>query len=356
MCYDISMKEENYTQNLGNNFYTEDVRTLQYDEIAGTTVIETFDWTRGYDIEKELDASLIVKDQANSSSCGGQAWATYGEVLEAISTKTKEERSAKFIYAQTAVAGGGSDGLSNSKLVAKKGWGTEALTPSYPATEENLTRKTDITQKAYENALKARAGVYTQGSGLMDTIDIDEFALAIQKNHGAILGIAGYNNGTWLSYYPAPVTKQPWANYWRHWVYVGKAEMIDGKKGFWILNSWGKNCGKNGWQWLSEDWFSAKSSTGISLVWASFFLSYLPQEDWKHTFSLTLRKGSRNAEVKALQHALYLQGMFSDKEDGIFGNITLASVKAFQKRYSLVADGIVGKNTNNKLNSIYSQL
>lgn len=351
------MTEQELTQNLGDNFYTEDVRTIQYDETAGTTAKpDVFDWTEGYDVEKDLGIKLTVKDQANSSSCGGQAWSTYGEVLEYFDTKTQEERSAKFIYANTVVGNGGSDGLTNSKFVQTKGWGLEALTPSIPATEAFLTAKQDITPIAYQTALKSRAKVYKQGSGLMDELDINELATAIKKNKGAIIGIAGYNNGTWLSYYPTPVIKQPWNNYWRHWVYAGKAEMINNKKGIWILNSWGVGCGKNGWQWISEDYFKAKSSTGISLVWSSWFLEYLPEniENWKHIFSKTLKRGSRNDEVKALQHALFLQGMFSDKEDGIFGKITEASVKAFQKRYSLVADGIVGRNTNNKLNSIFS--
>lgn len=54
----------------------------------------------------------------------------------------------------------------------------------------------------------------------------------------------------------------------------------------------------------------------------------------------TLRKGSRGSEVKTLQTLLG-----NVKVDGIFGNDTLASVKAFQRAHNLTADGIVGKMT-----------
>lgn len=57
----------------------------------------------------------------------------------------------------------------------------------------------------------------------------------------------------------------------------------------------------------------------------------------------TLKLGSRGAEVKTLQQKLNL------KADGIFGPATDKAVKEFQKANGLTVDGIVGKNTWNKL-------
>lgn len=54
---------------------------------------------------------------------------------------------------------------------------------------------------------------------------------------------------------------------------------------------------------------------------------------------MTLKKGSRGAEVKELQTLLHLF------PDGIFGTITEEAVIDFQKKNGLTADGVVGDNT-----------
>lgn len=58
------------------------------------------------------------------------------------------------------------------------------------------------------------------------------------------------------------------------------------------------------------------------------------------------RVGSRGEEVKIIQEIVGVQA------DGIFGKITERAVKAWQKKNGLVADGIVGRNTINKINNI----
>lgn len=68
----------------------------------------------------------------------------------------------------------------------------------------------------------------------------------------------------------------------------------------------------------------------------------------KVTLSLdTLEKGSRGAQVKALQTLLVGAGYSCGKSgaDGVFGADTLTAAKAFQKAKGLTADGIVGKKT-----------
>lgn len=60
-----------------------------------------------------------------------------------------------------------------------------------------------------------------------------------------------------------------------------------------------------------------------------------------------LKKGSKGAEVRALQTLLIQKGYPLPKfgADGDFGNETLAAVKAFQKDHGLKVDGIVGPET-----------
>lgn len=65
--------------------------------------------------------------------------------------------------------------------------------------------------------------------------------------------------------------------------------------------------------------------------------------------ALTLQKGSQGEMVLVLQKVLKKMGYFTATPDGIFGNITDASVKAYQKDVGLYADGIFGPKSWTKL-------
>ena len=81
---------------------------------------EPFDWNKGFDIEEELGFKIPVKSQGESKSCGGQAFSYYTQVLEALYSKTFEERSAKFLYSQVALPEGGSRGRDICKIIDRK--------------------------------------------------------------------------------------------------------------------------------------------------------------------------------------------------------------------------------------------
>lgn len=75
-------------------------------------------------------------------------------------------------------------------------------------------------------------------------------------------------------------------------------------------------------------------------------------------FSEVLKRGSRGNDVKAMQHFLAFVAYFNDRipniaVDGIFGPATEEAVKAFQREYGLTVDGIVGRNTWNRLLDAY---
>lgn len=59
----------------------------------------------------------------------------------------------------------------------------------------------------------------------------------------------------------------------------------------------------------------------------------------------TLKYGSRGTDVTYLQQRLAAQGYSVGTIDGIFGNKTLAAVKAFQADNGLTVDGIAGSKT-----------
>lgn len=204
-----------------------------------------------YNLEVSVDNSYQVNGIA-VHNCGGQAWSYYGEVLEAIATGNYEPRSARWIYSHTAVPGGGSRGKDNSDFVVKNGFVQEKYAPSYnngKAPDEDFMLKVpELSKEALEDKEVSKALSY-----LKVTPDFYTVAGAIRENYGCILSIGGENNGTWKGKYPKPPTKRVWG----HWCYAGRLKEIRGKKYIGILNSWGTDVGDEGWQWLSEEYFTS---------------------------------------------------------------------------------------------------
>lgn len=65
-----------------------------------------------------------------------------------------------------------------------------------------------------------------------------------------------------------------------------------------------------------------------------------------------LKKGSKGEQVKALQRMLHTMGYnigSNNPIDGDFGSMTDAAVRAYQKKYGLIVDGVVGEQTWTKL-------
>lgn len=64
---------------------------------------------------------------------------------------------------------------------------------------------------------------------------------------------------------------------------------------------------------------------------------------------MTLRINSRGSQVTRLQQELKAAGISPGAIDGAFGPNTLNAVKAYQRRYGLTVDGVVGPRTWAKL-------
>ena len=285
-----------------------------------------FDWSKGY----RVPFSFPIKNQYDSSSCGGQAGSYYEAVLEADATGSFEERSAKFLYAPIAYPIGGSIGRDIMDRMVKAGFGFEALTSSYKpdstTDEAFMTQTADITDEARRKASLNTARSYTK---IVSTLSIDTIAQAVRDNKGAIIGINGADNGTWLSKFPQP----PKTTDWRHWLYAMGAEMIDGKKYIVAVNSWGALVGENGYQWLSEDWFT---SNNIFEAWTVIYNTDVVTPAFKYYFAYNMKLGDQNDNVKALQQALRNEGLFTYPENtGFYGSMTAKAVYAFQCKYNI---------------------
>lgn len=309
-----------------------DNRDFQWEELGGASP-SGFDWTTGFDVEEELQKQipgmqLVVKNQGGSFSCGGQAWAYYAEILEALATGTYEPRSAKYLYSQTCVPDGGSRGRDNADIFVNQGDCREATLTSYQngvvPSEQFMQRSGDITDAARQDAKLSRASAYAQTG-----TDIESVATAIQKNHGVVLGVYGQNNGSWQTEFPQPITVKVWG----HWIFACGAKMINGKKHIKVINSWGGHAGNNGRQWLSEDYFR----NGVFSGW-THVLQVITAPVFKHDFQINMTFGDNNDEVKALQTALKIDGVFpiTIPESGFYGNITRQAVLAFQMKYKVI--------------------
>lgn len=327
-----------------------DIRDWQYGREFGDASTP-FDWEKGFDIEQELKNVLTdpnfrikAKDQNGSFSCGGQAWSYYAAVLSAYFHAKYEEKSAKFIYSQTFVGTGGSGGRENCEIGIKDGWASEALVPSYehgiPPNEAFMQRPQDITPEARKEARGDMALGYANVA-----VNIDTIALAAKNSHGLVIGLDGTNNGTWRSAFPLP-PRAGETGIWSHWLYVGKAKLVNGVKHVAVLNSWNETTGELGWQWLSESYIRNSIPLYGPSIWSVWTHVYNTHPSALPLFPITLVYGQRNSNVEQLQTMLGI------KADGIFGKDTLKAVRAFQTAHGLLPDGIVGPKTQAALQEL----
>lgn len=71
---------------------------------------------------------------------------------------------------------------------------------------------------------------------------------------------------------------------------------------------------------------------------------------------MILRKGDKGEQVKQLQEKLVFLGYDTNGVEGIFGNGTFDAVVSFQREMKLDQDGIVGKDTQEKLEWVLDTL
>lgn len=70
---------------------------------------------------------------------------------------------------------------------------------------------------------------------------------------------------------------------------------------------------------------------------------------------INLKRGSKGEQVRELQTILKQQGYYTGKIDGDYGDITVSSVKAYQKKKGLLQDGVFGPVTCKKLQADIKQ-
>ncbi|PJN88372.1 peptidoglycan-binding protein [Bacillus sp. mrc49] len=95
----------------------------------------------------------------------------------------------------------------------------------------------------------------------------------------------------------------------------------------------------------------------LTILTASVFILGVctPTDSEAAAGNRTLSFGMSNSDVKELQELLMTKGVFPyHEETGYYGPITKASVKKFQVKSGLKADGIAGTKTNQKIQVLRS--
>ena len=233
-----------------------DARDIKLHEAVGAPV--PFDWNVGYDCEKKLGIKIPFKNQGQSESCVGNGWAYLMATVNASITGKYDEVSAKAIYSQIFLKGGGANIRDGGLLLKNFGAVMEKIVSSYKggqAPNEAWMEDTSwITPDvvAMANNLKAFsiASVPT---------DIESWACAMRDFYGIVFGVEGENDGSWNTLQPKPPTNPDWG----HCLFGGKALMINKIKDVLTPNSWGDRF-QGQWQGIDESWFK---TTNLFQAW-----------------------------------------------------------------------------------------
>lgn len=196
------------------------------------------DWSVPY----MVPATVPMRDQDGSSSCTGQATRYYGEVLNRIENQAIEDYSARHIYSQVFLPGGGAYIASAMSVPLKQGYASLASVPEGNASEAVMTDGSENVNAV----LEARADKYAvipRGSS------IDALAQIIRDYHGFITGFSGHNGS-----FDSKGMVVDWSHVdWSHAVYVCGYRIRSGKKCLVFKNSWGPNWGDHGYGYFPEE-------------------------------------------------------------------------------------------------------
>lgn len=208
-----------------------------------------FDWEQGFDIEEKLGIKLIINNQGSTYSCVGQATSKDREVKEYIETKKYAPRSARSIYSFRSNKGHGMNPRDAKEIEKERGVASRKDVPdsqselemsTIPTWPYPVTRSKDyLCFDPYNN--------------------IDEVAKHIRDYDGVTIAYDGINNGTNRLEHPT-LPNSPYEVRWSHFVFAGKAKIVDGEKRIYILNSWGSECGNEGWQYFTEADFKTRKN------------------------------------------------------------------------------------------------
>lgn len=273
-----------------------------------------FDWNTPFNSKP----GIKVKNQFQSSSCGGQSYSYAAEVIFGA------ECSAKSFYSRGVADGGGMDDSVYRNLADNAGICLEKDVPSYRP--DGTTDEQWMTDTSWQN-FNSMKDAATR-SGMVDVnvpIDIDSIAQAVNKYGHVILLIEGQNgnNPNFLSPYPSVPSKSNHNPLWGHYICVLGYQTVNNEKQIDYVNSWGDSIGDAGWQHFKELWIDSGY-----IVDAFSFTKKL-------SFSRELSYGNVGMDVFKLQQYLVKNGFANFIPTGFFGTKTGQAVVQWQQTHGI---------------------
>lgn len=302
---------------------SEQEKALDYKHEDLAMAAVTLNWV---DVSQKQLKNLPIQNQDGSSSCVAQATSKILAMHETLEGREYTRLCPKFIYTRRFNYPGGGMWLPNAlSLACKYGDCPETDMPCDSTGEDFMNNQTE-SPECLLNAEKFKGKYYFE----ITDRSIDKIAEIIEQGYGVLLGTT-FDYDEW--------TEVPFINpnsklSCRHGIAGTDYVLYNGEKAIVIDDSWGPGHGKGGKRILTETFLRSR-------CFYAGYITSLPN----FKFTLTLRYGSRNVEVRKLQEFLKL------KVDGIYGLKTKAAVMAYQAKNLLIPDGIVGPKTRAKLNS-----
>ena len=222
-------------------YHSEDNR----DYIFGATAPEPFDWTKGYLNPCPFVASM----QGQSLSCVSQATMNLAKNAWFKKHGNLNDFSARFVYCQIALAGGGAFVRDGVDLLVKQGDCLNLTMPS-GVTEAEMRDKTGLPEA---QIVAKEYDIYGDTAYASVGLNIDTLAIAIRDSGAVIIGATGHNKG-WSTPDLVPPVIGDGQPTWGHAVTAVGAVMRNGKKAIKILNSWSPAWGENGYAYMYEDY------------------------------------------------------------------------------------------------------
>lgn len=198
-----------------------------------------------------------VKNQNGSLSCVGQAFASYGQLINYFEELGQTELSARDIYSLIYQPTGGAwlkdacDKILNSGIVLEKD------APSYqngnPPEELFMRGRDDITKEEVEHGKTYIALKYVT----WDAGNLEQYKQAVKQGNGAVVAVQG-NNYLWSN---ADILLPDVPSQFNWWHAILMTGWDDNKKAFEFVNSWGKEWGDNGFGWLPYEYITRGYTT-----------------------------------------------------------------------------------------------
>lgn len=317
--------------------------------------------------------SLPVWHQHKIGACVGHAGAKYKQHLDRLETGKVFPLSARFLYTVAKCRDAFKDEGTYPRLVAKivkdHGVATEKTMPNDTLLDHETYVYNRDESKIPAAAFKEAAPFKISGYAFVNVKSAEEMKRAIVDWHGAML-LMSIGNEWWVpSWNEKDVVplRDPKSPVGGHEVYLYGYEDVGGRTKFYIFNSWSVDWGAKGMAWFWHDEYVSHLQEAITFVdmptQITEDLKDLPEEQaFEHTFLKDMKYGQTSTEVKKLQAALKIDGVYDGPITGYYGLLTAAGVLAFWKKYNLtnwlenttLKGKSVGPKTRKHLNLLFS--